>query len=150
MKQKKEIEVIDRGGAKTVAKKTSIITWARRIFILVSVIWLIFVAWFPLHIKNTYSGPIKKSIVVTDTDSAIICLDGWYRYMLDKINGEVLRSHFVINSKSLAYEYKLYVNFILSTKFNRKRPQVGLGLKICRRAAKPKDYRHSYAARWVA
>lgn len=65
MKQKKEIEVIDRGGAKTVAKKTSIITWARRIFILVSVIWLIFVAWFPLHIKNTYSGPIKKSIVVS-------------------------------------------------------------------------------------
>ncbi len=62
---KKEIEVIDRGGAKTVAKKTSVITHAKRIFIIVSVIWLAFVAWFPLYIKAHYSGPIKKSIVVS-------------------------------------------------------------------------------------
>jgi len=62
---KKEIEVIDRGGAKTVAKKTSVITHAKRIFIIVSVIWLAFVAWFPLYVKAHYSGPIKKSIVVS-------------------------------------------------------------------------------------
>ncbi len=62
---KKEIEVIDRGGAKTVAKKTSVITHAKRIFIIVSVIWLAFVAWFPLYVKSHYSGPIKKSIVVS-------------------------------------------------------------------------------------
>lgn len=62
---KKEIEVIDMHGAKTVAKKTSVITHAKRIFTIFSIIWILFIAWFPLHIKNTYSGPIKKSIVVS-------------------------------------------------------------------------------------
>ena len=63
--KKKEIEVIDRGGAKTVAKKASVITWTNRIFAIVSVILILLVIWFPLHIKNTYSQPIKKSIVVS-------------------------------------------------------------------------------------
>ncbi len=62
---KKQIEVIDRGGAKTVAKKTSVIKLTKRIFAIASVIWLLFVAWFPLYVKNHYSGPIKKSIVVS-------------------------------------------------------------------------------------
>lgn len=62
---KKEIEVIDRGGAKTVAKKTSVITITKRTFAILSVIWLVFVAWFPLHVKNNYAGPIKKSMVVS-------------------------------------------------------------------------------------
>ncbi|MBO4480687.1 MAG: hypothetical protein J5742_03645 [Alphaproteobacteria bacterium] len=62
---KKEIEVIDRGGAKTVAKKTSVVTHAKRIFLIVSVLWLAFVAWAPLYVKNHYAGPIKKSIVVS-------------------------------------------------------------------------------------
>jgi hypothetical protein len=62
---KKEIEVIDRGGAKTVAKKTSVITHAKRIFLIISILWLAFVAWFPLYVKNHYAGPIKKSIVVS-------------------------------------------------------------------------------------
>ncbi len=52
-------------GAKTVAKKTSVITHAKRIFLIVSVIWLAFVIWFPLHVKARYSSPIKKSIVVS-------------------------------------------------------------------------------------
>lgn len=64
-KKSKEIEVIDRGGAKTVAKKTSVVTHARRIFLIVSVLWLGFVAWFPLYVKSHYAGPIKKSIVVS-------------------------------------------------------------------------------------
>ena len=64
MAKKKEIEVIDRGGAKTVAKKTSVITHAKRIFLIVSVIWLAFVAWFPLHVKAKYSDSIKQSTVV--------------------------------------------------------------------------------------
>ena len=62
---KKEIEVIDRGGAKTVAKKTSVVTHAKRVFIIVSVIWLAFVAFFPLYVKSHYAGPIKKSMVVS-------------------------------------------------------------------------------------
>ena len=62
---RKEVEVIDRGGAKTVAKKTSVIKVTKRTFAIISVIWLVFVAWFPLHVKNTYSGPIKKSMVVS-------------------------------------------------------------------------------------
>ena len=64
-RKKKEIEVIDMGGAKTVAKKQSVITWTKRIFSIITVIWLALVAWAPLHVKNTYSSPIKKSIVVS-------------------------------------------------------------------------------------
>ena len=62
---KKQIEVVERDGAKTVAKKTSYITWVKRVFAVVSVVWIALVVWTPLHIKNTYSGPIKKSIVVS-------------------------------------------------------------------------------------
>ncbi len=64
-RKKKEIEVIDRGGAKTVAKKTSYVTTVKRVFAAISVLWLALVIWLPLHIKNTYSEPIKKSIVVS-------------------------------------------------------------------------------------
>ena len=64
-KKTKEVEVIDMHGAKTVAKKTSVVTHAKRIFLIVTVIWLAFVVWFPLHVKARYSGPIKKSIVVS-------------------------------------------------------------------------------------
>lgn len=35
-------------------------------------------------IDRTFSM-IRKSIVLSDTDSAIVCLDGWYRYILDKV-----------------------------------------------------------------
>lgn len=62
---KKQVEVIDMGGAKTVQKKQSVITWTKRTFAIITVIWFALVAWFPLHVKNTYSQPIKKSIVVS-------------------------------------------------------------------------------------
>lgn len=62
---KKQIEVIERDGAKTVAKKASFVTWTKRTFTIITVVWLALVAWFPLHVKNTYSSPIKKSIVVS-------------------------------------------------------------------------------------
>ena len=62
---KKQVEVIDMGGAKTVKKKQSVITWTKRTFAIITVIWFALVAWFPLHVKNTYSQPIKKSIVVS-------------------------------------------------------------------------------------
>lgn len=61
----KEVEVIDRGGAKTVARKTSYVTRVKQIFAVITVIWLALVIWAPLHVKNTYSQPIKKSIVVS-------------------------------------------------------------------------------------
>ena len=62
---KKQVAVIDMGGAKTVKKKQSVITWTQRTFAIITVIWFALVAWFPLHVKNTYSQPIKKSIVVS-------------------------------------------------------------------------------------
>lgn len=34
---------------------------------------------------------IKTTVAVSDTDSAIITLDGWYRYVVERINGEELR-----------------------------------------------------------
>ena len=65
MPKKKEIEVIDMGGKKTVVKKASLITTTKRTFAIITVVWLVFVAWFPLYVKNTYSSPIKKSMVVS-------------------------------------------------------------------------------------
>ncbi len=64
-RKKKEVEVIDMGGAKTVKKKTSFVTRTKRIFAVVSIIWIVLVIWAPLWVKNTYSQPIKKSIVVS-------------------------------------------------------------------------------------
>ena len=64
-RKKQEIEVIDRGGAKTVAKKTSYVTMVKRVFAVISILWILLVIWAPLHVKNTYSQPIKKSIVVS-------------------------------------------------------------------------------------
>lgn len=64
-RKKKEIAVIDQGGAKTVKKKTSFVSWTKRIFAVVSIIWIALVIWSPLWVKNTYSQPIKKSIVVS-------------------------------------------------------------------------------------
>lgn len=64
-RKKKEIEVIDHGGAKTVAKKTSYVTMVKRTFAIASVIWILLVVLAPLYVKKTYSQPIKKSIVVS-------------------------------------------------------------------------------------
>ena len=63
--KKQQIEVIDMGGAKTVAKKKSLVRGVRRGIAIFTIIWFAFIIWAPLHIKNTYSQPIKKSIVVS-------------------------------------------------------------------------------------
>lgn len=62
---KKQLDVIEMDGKKTVAKKTSFVTTTKRVFAIVSVIWIALVIWLPLHIKNQYAGPIKKSMVVS-------------------------------------------------------------------------------------
>lgn len=64
MAKKKEVEVIDMGGAKTVAKKTSFVTRVKIIFAVFSVIWIALVVWFPLHVKNQYADSLKQSTVV--------------------------------------------------------------------------------------
>ena len=64
-RKKKEVEVIDQGGAKTVKKKKSFVTRIKIIFAVVSLIWIALVIAAPLYVKNTYSQPIKKSIVVS-------------------------------------------------------------------------------------
>lgn len=64
-KKKKEIEVIDMGGAKTVKKKKSFVTRIKIVFAVISVIWIALIISLPLWVKNTYSQPIKKSIVVS-------------------------------------------------------------------------------------
>ena len=86
---RKQIEVIDRGGAKTVEKKTSVITTTKRIFAIVSVIWLIFVAWFPLHVKNHYAGPIKKSMVVSMFFDLQRNIQEQYQRLLDGIKDSI-------------------------------------------------------------
>ncbi len=62
---KKQIEVIDMGGAKTVAKKKSLVRGVKTGITIFTIIWFALLIWFPLHVKNTYSAPIKKSIVVS-------------------------------------------------------------------------------------
>ena len=62
---KKQVEVIDMGGAKTVTKKKSLVRGVKRTFTIITVVWFVLLAWFPLYVKNTYSQPIKKSIVVS-------------------------------------------------------------------------------------
>ena len=64
MSKKKEIEVIDMGGAKTVAKKKSFVTRVKVTFAILSVIWISFVVWFPLHVRDKYATSIKQSTVV--------------------------------------------------------------------------------------
>ena len=64
-RKKKEVEVIDQGGAKTVKKKKSFVTRIKIIFAVVSLIWIALVIAAPLYVKSTYSQPIKKSIVVS-------------------------------------------------------------------------------------
>ena len=64
-RKKKEVEIIDQGGAKTVKKKKSFVTRIKIIFAVVSLIWIALVIAAPLYVKNTYSQPIKKSIVVS-------------------------------------------------------------------------------------
>lgn len=64
-RKKKEVEVIDQGGAKTVKKKKSFVTRIKIIFAVVSLIWIALIIAAPLYVKNTYSQPIKKSIVVS-------------------------------------------------------------------------------------
>ena len=86
---KKQIEVIDMGGKKTVAKKTSVITTTKRIFAIVSVIWIIFVAWFPLYVKNHYSGPIKKSMVVSMFFDLQRNIQKQYEKLLDGIKNSI-------------------------------------------------------------
>lgn len=61
---KKEIEIIDRGGAKVVAKKASFVAKIKITFAVFAVLWIAVVVAAPLYVKNNYSEPIKKSIVV--------------------------------------------------------------------------------------
>ena len=64
-KKKQEIEVIDMGGVKTVAKKKSLVRGVKTAITVFTILWFALLIWAPLHVKNTYSGPIKKSIVVS-------------------------------------------------------------------------------------
>ena len=65
VKAKKEVEIIDMGGAKTVAKKKSLVRGVKLTITLITVVWFAILIWAPLYVKNTYSSPIKKSIVVS-------------------------------------------------------------------------------------
>ena len=86
---KKQIEVIDMGGQKTVTKKTSVITTTKRVFAIASVIWLVFVGWFPLYVKNHYAGPIKKSMVVSMFFDLQRNIQEQYERLLDGIKDSI-------------------------------------------------------------
>ena len=84
-RKKKEVAVIDMGGAKTVAKKKSLVRGVKTFITVFTIIWFALLIWFPLHVKNTYSGPIKKSIVVSmfyDLQQGIV---DQYQALLDSV-----------------------------------------------------------------
>jgi hypothetical protein len=62
---KKEVKYTERDGEKYIAKKSSWVKKVKIAFLSLTAIWFMLAAWFPLHVKNTYSEPIKKSIVVS-------------------------------------------------------------------------------------
>jgi hypothetical protein len=62
---KKEVKYTERDGEKFVAKKKSWVAMVKSTFLGLTVIWFAAAAWFPLHVKNKYSVPIKQSIVVS-------------------------------------------------------------------------------------
>ena len=84
-RKKKEVAVIDMDGAKTVAKKRSLVRGVKTFITVFTIIWFALLIWFPLHVKNTYSGPIKKSIVVSmfyDLQQGIV---DQYQALLDSV-----------------------------------------------------------------
>ncbi|MCL2338560.1 MAG: hypothetical protein FWC51_01220 [Proteobacteria bacterium] len=89
-KKPKEVEVIANAtGAKTVKRKTSWVKTVNIIFAIFSVVWLSFVAWAPLHVKNTYGDPIKKSIVVSMFFDLQRYLQEQYASLLKGIAGQI-------------------------------------------------------------
>ena len=52
-RKKKEVDVIDMGGAKTVAKKKSLVRGVKTFITVFTIIWFALLIWFPLHVKNT-------------------------------------------------------------------------------------------------
>ncbi len=61
----KNIDVIDRGGAKTVAKKKSFVKITKIIFAIFSVLWIGGFAYSGLYVKDNYTTQIKESLVVS-------------------------------------------------------------------------------------
>ena len=88
-KKAKEVAVIDRGGQKVVKRKKSWVRTVNIIFAVFSVIWLVIVAWVPLHVKNTYGDPIKKSIVVSMFFDLQRYLQEQYAGLLKGIAGQI-------------------------------------------------------------
>jgi hypothetical protein len=61
----KQVKITERNGEKYIAKKSSWVKKVKTIFAVFSILWIGFFAWAPLYVKDTYSQPIKKSIVVS-------------------------------------------------------------------------------------
>ncbi|MDR2269227.1 MAG: hypothetical protein LBD94_03530 [Rickettsiales bacterium] len=62
---KKEVKFIERNGEKFVARKKSWVAMVKIVFMSLTILWFALSAYIPLYVKNTYSEPIKKSIVVS-------------------------------------------------------------------------------------
>lgn len=86
---KKKIDVIDRGGAKIVAKKASFVKKVKLGFAIFSLAWIAVLAIVPLHIKKEYSGPIKKTIVVSMFFDLQRNITGQYEQLLSGIKKSI-------------------------------------------------------------
>ena len=61
----KEVKFTERNGEKFVAKKTSWVKKVKLTFWTLTALWFAVAIIFPLWVKDNYSGPIKRSLVVS-------------------------------------------------------------------------------------
>lgn len=86
---KKQVKYTERNGEKFVAKKASWVKTVKMTFLGLSILWLGFGAWYPMHVKNTYSEPIKRSIVVSMFFDLQQGIADQYAALMDGVKGSV-------------------------------------------------------------
>ncbi len=84
-----EIAVIDRKGAASVARKKSWVAFVRTLFMIFTIAWLAFAGYGPVHLKNRYGDPIKKSVVVGLFFDLQRNIAAQYQVLLEKIRQEI-------------------------------------------------------------
>ncbi|MDR1071789.1 MAG: hypothetical protein LBL21_04060 [Rickettsiales bacterium] len=85
----KEVKFTERNGEKYIAKKSSWVKKVKIAFLAFTAIWFMLAAYFPLHVKNTYSEPIKKSIVVSMFFDLQQGIAGQYEKLMDGIKKSI-------------------------------------------------------------
>jgi hypothetical protein len=85
----KEVKFTERNGEKFIAKKSSWVKKVKMIFLGITIIWFAAAIMIPLRIKDTYSEPIKRSIVVSMFFDLQQGIADQYARLMDGIKGAI-------------------------------------------------------------